>query len=162
MNYAAANQIAERRLAELAPFCFRIAIAGSLRRKAPEVGDIEIVAIPKPYEVNLFSNGIATVVNQWKKVRGELPCKYTQRLLPEGIKLDLFFATRRNWGYIMAIRTGSADYCRRVLAPGWVRYGYHGVEGMLTDCDGNEICTPEEKDLFDIAGVKWIEPEERR
>ncbi len=85
-------QIAEKVKAQLAPHCERIEIAGSIRRKKPDVGDIEIVAIPKPYNIGLFESGIATIVKQWEKVKGELPCKYTQRILPEGIKLDLFFA----------------------------------------------------------------------
>ena len=105
MKLDQAQEIAEKVKEELAPHCFRIEIAGSIRRRKSEVKDIEIVAIPKPFEVGLFQSGIATVVNQWQKVKGELPCKYTQRILSEGIKLDLFFAERGNWGLIYAIRS---------------------------------------------------------
>jgi len=49
----------------LAPYCERIEIAGSVRRKKPYCKDIEIVAIPKPYDVGLFESGIAKVVNGW-------------------------------------------------------------------------------------------------
>lgn len=96
MEYTKAYEIAIRVKELLTPHCERIEIAGSIRRKKPEVKDIEIVAIPKPYDTGLFSSGIATVINEWKKVKGELPCKYTQRILPEGIKLDLFFAEQGN------------------------------------------------------------------
>jgi len=89
MKLEEAQVIAEKTKALLAPYCERIEIAGSIRRKKPDVGDIELVAIPKPYNIGLFESGIATEVNQWEKVKGELPCKYTQRILPEGIKLDL-------------------------------------------------------------------------
>lgn len=160
MIYADAIKIAERVRLDLAPHCHRIAIAGSVRRKAAEVGDIEIVAIPKPYDVGLFSTGIAEIVNQWKKVRGELPCKYTRRVLPDGIELDLFFATPLNWGYIFAIRTGSAAFSKR-LASGWSRYGYRGVDGMLVDRSGSPIHVREEHDLFELAGIEWIHPEDR-
>src|ERR1035437_1907534 len=98
--YAEAYAIALDVLEQLKPHCIRAEIAGSLRRKKPLVGDIEIVAIPKPYLTGMFEDGIATVVNKWEKVRGELPCKYTQRILPEGIALDLFFAQEDNWGSI--------------------------------------------------------------
>jgi DNA polymerase/3'-5' exonuclease PolX len=155
-----AREIAERVKAELAPYCERIEIAGSVRRGKAEVGDIEIVAIPKPYDVGLFASGIALVVERWAKVRGELPCKYTQRMLPEGIALDLFFATQLNWGLILAIRTGSADYSHKILACGWVRNGYASVNGML-ERDGMTIPTREEEDVFALAGVKWEEPGER-
>jgi len=160
MNIASAQAIAERVKAQLAPHCERIEIAGSVRRRKPEPKDIEIVAIPKPYDVGLFASGIALVVNQWPKVRGELPCKYTQRILPEGIKLDLFFATPENWGLIYAIRTGSADFSHRVLACGWVAKGYKSEGGMLM-ANGRPVPVREERDLFALIGVPWVEPEER-
>lgn len=144
----------------LEPHCDRIEIAGSIRRRRPEVKDIEIVAIPKPYETGLFASGIALVVNQWEKVKGELPCKYTQRTLPQGIKLDLFFAHKDNWGLIYAMRTGSADYSHHVLAAGWVRHGYHSMGGQLVK--GKHIVSvSEEKDLFRMAGVPYTAPELR-
>lgn len=161
MNLEAALIIAESIKAQLAPHCDRIEIAGSIRRRKPEVGDIEIVAIPKPYETGLFASGIAPIVDKWTKIKGELPCKYTQRILPEGIKLDLFFATPENWGLIFAIRTGSADYSHHVLAAGWVRRGYRSENGMLLSPSGRTICVREESDLFNIIGIPYVEPEKR-
>ena len=160
MQLQKAKEIADRILIELKPHCERIEIAGSIRREKPEPNDIEIVAIPKAYDVGLFESGIATVVNQWKKVKGELPCKYTQRILPEGIKLDLFFAAPENWGLIFAIRTGSAEYSHRVLASRWVRFGYKSENGMLTRY-GKKYTIKEEKDLFKMLNLDWVEPTER-
>jgi DNA polymerase/3'-5' exonuclease PolX len=155
--------IAERIKAELAPHCERIEIAGSIRRKKPEVKDIEIVAIPKPYDTGLFVSGLAAVVNQWEKVKGEMKyqeCRYTQRILPEGIKLDLFMCEPGNWGLIYAIRTGSADYSHKVLAAGWVARGYHAKGGYLM-VGHRQYEVREEEDLFKRLGLKWIEPELR-
>lgn len=160
MIYEQALEIAEKIKAELAPYCERIEIAGSIRRKKPEVKDIEIVAIPKPYDIGLFESGITPFVNQWPKVRGELPCKYTQRILPDGIALDLFFAEKENWGLIYAMRTGSADYSHRVSGNAWVRQGYRSVEGYLCS-NGKRIAVPEEEDLFKLIGVNYVEPEKR-
>lgn len=160
MKYEEAFEIAEKVKALLSPHCERIEIAGSIRRKKPDVKDIEIVAIPKPFEIGLFESGIATVVNQWQKVKGELPCKYTQRILPEGIKLDLFFAERGNWGLIYAIRTGSADYSHKVLATEWVKRGYKSEGGYLV-ANGKQIAVPEEEDLFNRIGVPFVAPELR-
>jgi len=160
MIYEQAYEIADKIKKELAPLCERIEIAGSIRRKKPFVKDIEIVAIPKPYDIGLFESGIATVVNQWPKVRGELPCKYTQRILPEGIALDLFFADKENWGLIYAMRTGSADYSHKVLGNAWVKRGYKSIGGYLCS-NGKRIAVPEEKDLFTLIGVNYVEPEKR-
>jgi DNA polymerase/3'-5' exonuclease PolX len=156
-----ASEIAEKVKAELAPHCLKIEIAGAIRRKAKTVNDIDIVAIPKPYETGLFENGIAKVVNQWPRLKGTLPCKYTQRLLPEGIKLDLFFAKPENWGLILAIRTGSADFAYNVLAKGWVRCGYKSKEGFLYR-DGQRIEIPTEKKLFNLSGFPQVTDPEKR
>jgi len=160
MKIKSALRIAERVRAELEPHCERIEIAGSIRRGKADVKDIELVCITKPYDVGLFESGIATVVNRWPKVRGELPCKYTQRVLPEGINLDLFFAVPGNWGLIFAIRTGSADFSHKVLATGWVKRGYKSNEGWLHK-NGKDIAVPEERDLFRIIGIDYIEPKNR-
>ena len=170
MKLEHAKAIAEELVKQLAPHCERIQIAGSIRREKPEVKDIEIVAIPKPYEVGLFESGIATVVNRWPKVKGELPCKYTQRVIkrvyPDGtpcnINLDLFFARPENWGLILAIRTGSAEYSHQVLANGWVRKGYTSEEGMLFHKSSKwERAIKEEKELFDLIGIPMPEPKDR-
>lgn len=168
MNIDLAQELATGIVNDLAPHCEpgRCEIAGSIRRKKPEPGDIEVVCIPKPYQVGLFADGIAPIVNAWPKVKGELPCKYTQRLLPfidngEPVKLDLFFATPESWGLILAIRTGSADYSHHVLAEGWKAKGYHGDGGMLFDTFGNVVPVREEIDLFRLIGIPWCAPENR-
>ena len=161
MELQKAKQIAERIMAELSPHCERIAIAGSIRRNKPEVKDIEIVAIPKHYDVGLFETGIAAVVNRWQKVKGELPCRYTQRILPDGIKLDLFFAEYSNWGLIFAVRTGSAEYSHKVLATAWVKAGYNSKDGHLYDKAGHRYSIREEKDLYSRIGLPYVSPEMR-
>jgi len=165
-----AELIADRVIAQLRPHCERIDIAGSIRRRRPTIGDIEIVCIPKPYQAEpLFASGLATVVNQWPKVLGELPCKYTKRRLPEGINLDLFMVDPKGFGLQLAIRTGSADWCRKVLAPAWVQAGYQSKDGVLrhrVDEDFPDNCditvsTPTEQGLFDLIGLPWTPPEQR-
>ena len=160
MKLQQAQEIADSVLDKLSPHCERIEIAGSIRRQKPDVKDIEIVAIPKPYDVGLFESGIATVVKQWPKVKGELPCKYTQRRLPDGINLDLFFARPENWGLIYAIRTGSAEFSHKQLACRWVRFGYKSQGGMLTR-DGKVYPVREEGELFDMLAIDWVQPKFR-
>ena len=155
----------------LRPHCIRIEIAGSIRRECEIVGDIEIVLIPKPYETGLFTSGLASVVNQWEKVKGELEfgkCKYTQRILPASIvgvegkrvALDLFIADVTNWGSIFAIRTGSAEYSHEILAKGWVSRGYK-MEGGHLVYKGKVYDVLEEKDLFTRIGIPYCEPKNR-
>lgn len=163
MEYSEAMAIAKQKLEMIAPHCERCEIAGSLRRRKSEVKDIEILAIPKPYERGLLESGLASVVNKWEKVKGDMiygKVKYTQRILPEGIKLDLFFANEDNWGLLYATRTGSADFSYKTLARGWVKQGYRGVDGYLTR-DGEIIPVREEEDLFKLIKIPFVNPEDR-
>ena len=160
---------------ELAPHCERIQIAGSIRRMAPDVGDIEIVCIPKTITVavqqDMFGEShdvgvqhrspeFVRVVDRWPTVKGKATGRYTQRMLPEGIKLDLFTAHRDNWGLILAIRTGSAAYSHKVLAATWSRLGYQSIEGMLHK-GGNPVPVREERYLFDLLGIPFTSPANR-
>ena len=159
---AEAEAIAARVVAQLKPHCRQLDIAGSIRRQRPTIGDIEVVCIPKPYEATpLFRSGIAQVVEQWPKVRGELPCRYTQRMLPEGIALDLFMPDPNGYGLQLAIRTGSAQWSHKVLATAWVRSGFHSKDGCLRRIDGSVVPVKTERSLFDAIGLKWVAPRDR-
>ena len=157
---ATADEVAAKVVKLLKPHCERIDEAGSVKRRRPTIGDLEIVCIPKPYDPSpLFCSGIATVVNQWEKVKGELPCRFTQRVLPwHGMKLDLFMPHPDGYGLQLAIRTGSADWCRTVLAPAWVRAGYRSEGGLLRRSSDGAICpTPTEEALFRMIGLPWVD-----
>jgi DNA polymerase (family 10) len=165
-----ANAIAEDIAAQLAPHCSQIDIAGSIRRRRATIGDIEIVCLPLPYDATpLFASGLAIVVNQWQKVKGELPCRYTQRIHPSGMKLDLFMPAPEGYGLQLAIRTGSAEWSHKRLATAWVRAGFKSEGGLLrrvNNADGIQSLGPvvpcrTERELFDRIGLKWVEPEDR-
>ena len=176
MELAEATRHADHAIGVLAPYCERIEVAGSVRRKAPTVGDIEIVCIPKSSPVvNLFGE-CESEVRDWRfgagvdalgsKVRGDAHHgKAFCRLSDDGILFDIFTATPENWGYIFAIRTGSAAFSRFVLATGWNKAGYTGVDGRLVrdpeDPEGSAVVVREEKDLFDLIGLDFVAPERR-
>lgn len=166
-----ARGIAERVVDLLRPHCIRIEIGGSIRREQAICGDIEIVCIPKPYETGLFTDGIASVVNQWVKVKGELEygkTKYTKRILPTSIvgvegktvQVDLFFAEHDNWGNIFLIRTGDWEFSKKFMGHIVPQRGYKQEDGVLKHKDRIIPC-PEEKDLFQRMGIPFIEPKNR-
>lgn len=145
---------------QLKPFCSRIEIVGSIRRRRADPSDIDICLILKPDEIGIHQGGVAQVINQWRKIKGELPCKYTQRQLPDGKKLDIYFTTEQNWGSILAIRTGSKEFSHNVLASRWVQFGYKSIDGYLTK-GGKQVEVKEEKDLFELLHLSYVEPENR-
>jgi DNA polymerase/3'-5' exonuclease PolX len=104
--------------------------------------------------------GFCAVVNQWAAVKGRPDGKYTQRVLPDGMVLDLFMADVDNWGIVLAVRTGSAAFSHHILAAGWVKAGYRSEAGRLRK-QGQIIPVREEHDLFTLIGLPWVEPESR-
>jgi DNA polymerase/3'-5' exonuclease PolX len=166
MLLSEALPIAQRLQSILHPYCTRIEIAGSIRRKKPEVKDIEIVCIPQQVPSDMFGNTtiahpeFCRLVNSFVKIKGEPTGRYTQRLLPEGIKADIFICTPENWGLIFAIRTGSADFSAKVLGPAWGRQGYRSEDGYLTR-NGERVAVYEEEELFRLLHLPFITPEER-
>jgi DNA polymerase/3'-5' exonuclease PolX len=172
-----AQELARILVADLAPHCTRIEVAGSIRRGKAWVNDIEIVCIPKevpiPAVADLFGNeerpagkerdpGFAEVVKRYAEtlVKGQPSTgKYMQLITRTGVKVDLFTATRENWGYIFAIRTGSAEFSQS-LAWRWKKMGYEGKEGMLTRF-GKPVPLAEERDLFQLLQLPWVQPNDR-
>lgn len=69
-------------------------------------------------------------------------------------------ANEKNWGNILAIRTGSADFSYKVLASGWVKAGYKSKNGILIKKGQEAICR-EEEDLFNLIGIPFVEPKLR-
>jgi DNA polymerase/3'-5' exonuclease PolX len=146
MNHAEALTLAEEVYHALAPYCTKIRIAGSIRRQKPEVRDCEIVCVRRQVPSDLFGDETAVdpdfcaIVNQWRKVKGEPTGRYTQRVLPSGMKLDLFMADADDWEWQLCLRTGSAGFNQHVLLPAVKRQGLVAENGYLTR-DGQVIPT---------------------
>jgi DNA polymerase/3'-5' exonuclease PolX len=156
MKLEEAKKIADRVVEEIKPFCDKIEIAGSIRRQKEDVGDIEIVCIPTSNKAFEFK----TIVDKWKKVKGDALGKYTQRILPEGIKLDLFIANRDNYGLILLIRTGSAEFSKWIIGVKLPEAGYKCRGGYLWNKKG-DMMAMEEEDIFKLANINYCPPERR-
>lgn len=186
-----AQKIAIEKVELLRPHCHRIEIAGSIRRKKAEVKDIEIVCLPKTFELqnNLFGvkaeiriQEFVDTVRMWEQRLGDTYGKYTKRMLPEGIMLDLFMPTPVDYYRQLAIRTGSAEYSQRVIAWGWRKKGWCGSDlglRLMSDCvekkdkEGKSkwVCTnpnaelppvwASEREFFEWLGLGYLEPEQR-
>lgn len=157
--------------AKLADYCQRIEIAGSVRRQKPEVGDIEIVAIPNQ-SIDMFGNSTSDHwldVVDWEKHFGKIikgGHKYKQIELFEGVNLDLFIVTPpAQWGVQFLIRTGPADFSHRFVthkAQGGMLPGYLRVQDGAIWSNNHIVETPEEADVFSLIGIPYIEPGDRK
>jgi len=168
-----ARYYAELLVKQIEPACERVEIAGSIRRQKPMVGDIEIVAIPKP-SVDLFDNKSYCPDIVYRAIQGvmlhpprfEKQGQFYARFKFFGMDTDLFITTPEKWGCIFLIRTGSADFSRRIMTRKW-QGGYcpdnlSFRDGRMWSADSTEpLDTPEEIDVFRNLGLGWIEPENR-
>jgi DNA polymerase/3'-5' exonuclease PolX len=158
----------------LAPGCQRIEPAGSVRRCRPEVGDLEIVCIPRP-TLDLFGNPtgslldliLADLVIAKRLIRGDKNGdKYKNFYIPAftGLKLDLFITTPECWGVNFTIRTGSAEFSHKLVTPKWQGGFLPGdlrVAGARVWRGDEVVPTNEELDLFELLELDWIEPKDR-
>ena len=157
---------------QLEQYCQRIEIAGSIRRLKPEVGDIELIAIPKP-TLDLFSaiteehqldNLDYEGMRIGRKIKGGH--KYKQIELKGGVILDLFIVTPpAEWGVQFLIRTGPAEFSHKLVmkrrAGGLLPSNLRVKDGAIWS-NNHIIPTPEEQDVFELIGIPYIEPKDRR
>lgn len=182
MLAAKAAPIAERVRDGFAPACKQIVIAGSLRRGESEVKDIEIVAEPE-VTTDLFGEPtgqcklalligdlVAAGKLRWRvETHPSVPDVRTSRrvwnlvVLPEGARLDVF-AVRppAQWGVILAIRTGPAEYSKHLVTV-CRRVGVRVEEGrVISEKTGRVFPGATEREFFQTIGIPWAEPRSRR
>lgn len=175
---AEASALAAEAVELLAPYCERIEIAGSIRRQRQDVGDIELVCIPRMTAVqpDLFEAERGDVSAELQRVKeliaegvlehrldanGHQACgPRFQRLVYKGFALDVFAVLPpAQFGVILAIRTGPAAFSKKLVTSrlaaggGCMRMGQCVVEGALMD-RGKVIETPEEADFFAAIGME--------
>ena len=183
---AEAKAVAVEFLDRLMPACERGAIAGSIRRRRPEVSDIEIVVEPSfqertgedlwgtPHEADLLIERLGALVaagelrpRQIDVHRRDGSVEQSHRdgdaykaLEYRDMPVDLFIVRPpADWGVIFAIRTGPAEWSHRIVTD-CQRYLRRVAGGRLYR-SGQWVPCPEEADFFRAVGQKWIEPWER-
>ena len=176
MPYVEALAIAQDIVRILEPACERIEIAGSIRRKKTEVGDIEVVAIPTRIPIyDLFGEEIGEGLKLNDAIPSEWLCtkngdKYKQFVLPcaasspQGCNLDLFLVTPETWGVVFTLRTGNWEFSKRLVTKkqkGGYMPDYMACKDARLWSHGEALDTPEEADVFKAIGRPWTEPEDR-
>lgn len=154
-----ATEMAERLAAILEPCCERIAIAGSIRRKRPQVKDIDLVLIPS----NISALGITLLRHGEILNKKRLDSK--TRIIKyrfHGIPVEIYIANAHTWPMLLLVRTGSASHnqmlAMRARAMG-LRFKANG-EGIL-DGEGRRVSGETEESIFEALGLEWVPPGER-
>jgi DNA polymerase/3'-5' exonuclease PolX len=186
VSLARAEEVAVGLVATLGIGCERIEIAGSIRRRMPSVGDVELVAVPRVhtethreglFETRTVEVDDLQVVVDSMLLEGMLANhptdpkrgpRYSKLLhVASGLQVDLFSARASTFGLILAIRTGPANYSRFLVTEARNR-GHHVAEGELHAGGGGcgfvpcaTVPTPEEADVFRALGLFHPIPEQR-
>ncbi len=169
---ARATKIAARVAAELAPFCSRIEVAGSIRRQRPQVGDIDLVLVA--------SSRKAIEARVTARCRLE-KCgdQYLVARMADGTQLDLWFAhdgapverdifgaplgrqRPANFGSLLFCRTGSAGHNVFLVEAAKRRGLVWNPTWGVYDRAGANIASAREEDIFDALGLPFTPPEHR-
>jgi DNA polymerase/3'-5' exonuclease PolX len=134
------------------------------------IGDIELVAIPRfAAGTNLLGEPVSfhslldeAVLENYRVVRGDEKFK---KLDVGMCYCDLFIQPDpATWGVNMMIRTGSADFSKWMVTPrfkGGAMPSWLHSHGARLWSGSIVLDTPEEEDVFEAMGLRWIEPEVR-
>jgi len=177
---ALAEQVVADLLPKLMPFCHRMEVAGSYRRGKAEVGDVELVFMPKlrPVKMDLFGGTTEVdtmadrldalvregVLSKRLNVRGAVswgPKNKLAQHCASGMPVDLFATSEDAWWNYLVCRTGSAENNVRISQAaqdkGW-RWEPYGAGFMTPE---GLVRVESEEALWGILGLPYVPPEQR-
>lgn len=169
MKLAEAEKYAEQILSCIGSLVSRAAVAGSVRRRRPQVRDIDLVVIPKQLQVSVFN---VDPDSSWNSIYNRLSSRLKMKKIRKGPELmtlgfpdvdlpvDIYRARPETWGVLHLIRTGSIDHnirmCSRAKRMGMMLSAKRGVIK-----DGNVVACEKEQDIFRALDMRYIPPERR-
>jgi DNA polymerase (family X) len=166
MELEKAKTIAEELISLLNPVCNRIAIAGSIRRQKPDVGDIELLVIPRTNYLDKMINDLMMqdILGMRLNKRGSRTYGPKNKLMvhiPTGMAVDIFSSTEENWGMALFVRTGSKEWNIKAMS----RFHELGMQGHayggVTLSNGVPFECPTEGIVFNLLGWLYTPPEKR-
>lgn len=166
---AKAESLAARVAELLSDVCERIEIAGSIRRRRPVVGDIDLVALPVPgleAELSRVFRSCAEVGGLMLDGRVSKRC----RLRKSGVQCDLWIAHHplydlitplpTNWGAMMLTYTGSTQHNIRILERA-KNLGHTWKPGHGLVREDGRIHSETEEEIFAALQWDYILPQDR-
>jgi DNA polymerase/3'-5' exonuclease PolX len=182
--------IAKAFVGEIEDCCDQLIVGGSLRRRLAMIGDVEIVCVPKVetrmaglladtpvvedqlaarLECMLIDDVVQKRLDRNGSPRWGPTLKY---LTYRGARVDLFSPCAERFGWILLLRTGPAAFSRQLVVergrrtkdgrPGLLPPLIVPRDGWLTwRVSGERIETRDERAVFDLFSMRYLEPWER-
>lgn len=172
MELERAQKIADELLRLLGLACEKIVVAGSIRRQKAEVGDIELLCIPKyiagvdQLDKEIGALFIQRILAFRRNKRGSIVYGPKNKLLlhrGSGIGVDIFSTTEECWPVALVVRTGGERTNKEIASRALERgMRFHAYGRGFTQADGSELICQSEADVFSAVGLAYKEPWERR
>lgn len=148
-----ALHVAGRVERQLLDFCPRVSITGSVLRRKPVVGDVDVLALPADFKAFL----------QALKAQGFRGDDRITRKMVDGVLVEVYIAHHeKEMGALKLYTTGDIPFVRefrhraRDIGLELTPYG-------LYERDTHEplLESPYERDYFEMLGIPWTAPEDR-
>jgi len=137
----------------LKPFCKRIEVAGSIRRREKNPKDIDIVLIPKD----------RIKLEEFMKTKGkfEQGGEHESTWNVKGIKVELYYTDEKEWGAELlaySSKKGAGIGLRIYAKKKGFKLTQHGLFDRKT---GKKIAGKTEREIYNALKKPYKEPEER-
>ena len=138
---------------KLSPFCKKIEIAGSIRRKKPNPRDIDIVLIPKNREILERE-----ILKLGRKIQGG---EHESTWKINGVKVEFYYTNEEEFGAALlaySSKKGSAIGLRIIARIKGFKLNSHGLFKRKT---GEKIAGRIEKEIYSALKRPYKKPEDR-
>ena len=154
MELERAQKIAAAVVKRLSPYCRRIEVAGSIRRRKPQVNDIDLVLIPNDLRtLHHEIMGLGKVRMSGMKI---------MRVMVGNVQVDIYIADEDTWATLLLIRTGSVQNNIRLCSLAKKRGWHLAASGDgLFDENGQRVAGDTEESIYGALGLPYQRPEER-
>jgi len=177
-----AEGVAETLVRHLESHCKRIQVAGSIRRRKPTVGDVELLCIPEfriqhnllgevADKVDLLDRKLQEFIKtgflDYRRNAKGRRLGYGPRnkylVHDSGIPVDVFTTSEEGWAMSLVVRTGPKEMNVRLMAEARKRAmrGHAYGEGFTLP-DGSPLACQSEQEVFAAVGWPCQPPADRR
>jgi DNA polymerase IV (family X) len=165
LRLSRARAISDRVISELAQYCDKIEVAGSIRRERPNVHDIDIVCLPRK------DGGREAIID-----RVQQRCRIDKKgseliraIMADNVQIDIWIARHTtiegdlleqrtvpgNFGSVLLCRTGSKEHNIDLINHAKsINLTWHPHDGVMKN--GRVIASETEDEIFAALKLKFI------